>query len=380
MNARPPRFIDLHILQTIPYANLNRDDIGSPKSLVYGGVGRTRVSSQCWKRATRLEIEAELGDPAVRTRRVIQEISHRLRADGWPDDLATFAGRQVVESSGSSGLKVEKDNVTTSVLLYLPATAIDGLTAIARANREQLEHAAAAGGKKGKVLPTDQIVRLLTASNGIIALFGRMLAELPDANVDGALQVAHAFSTHATETEIDFFTAVDDLNPADETGSGHMNDAEFSAGVFYRYANINLPDLTRNLDGDSTAARELAAAFMRSFIGAMPTGKRTATAPQTVPDLAYAAVRTDRPISLAAAFETPVRADHVGGWSAPSRRSLAEHAATVHRLWGTDGLVRHLHAGVEAKSLPGLGDQVPSFAELIDETVTAAFTPSSGGS
>jgi CRISPR system Cascade subunit CasC len=391
MSATPARFVDLHLLQTVPYANLNRDDLGSPKSLVYGGVTRTRVSSQCWKRATRLAVEADLGDPAVRTRRVVQQVAKRLRADGWSDALAVFAGQQLIESAGSSGINMEDDKVTTSVLLYLPASAIDGLADLAQANRAALEQAHAssggkepartsAGGKRSRdskatVLPTAEVQRLLGASNGIIALSGRMLAELPQTNVDGAVQVAHAFTTHATETELDFFTAVDDLNPAAETGSGHMNSLEFSAGVFYRYANVDIVDLTRNLNDDHTAARDLVAAFLRAFIGSIPTGKRTATAPQTLPDLAYATVRADRPLSLAGAFEAPVRADQIGGWSSPSRRALAEYAATMHRLWGNGGLVRAAHAAVEDKPLAGLGDAVPSFADLVDTTVQAAFPP-----
>ena len=387
MSATQPRFVDLHLLQTVPYANLNRDDLGSPKTLIYGGVTRTRVSSQCWKRATRLAIEADLGDPAVRTRRVIQQVADRLRADGWPEALAVFAGQQLIESAGSSGIKVEKDEITTSVLLYLPAAALDRLSDLARAHRAVLEQAHARSsakkptdGKKPSLLPTGEVQGLLAASNSSIALFGRMLAQLPQANVDGAVQVAHAFTTHATETELDFFAAVDDLNPAGETGSGHMNSLEFSAGVFYRYANVDLVDLTRNLGGDRAAARELTAAFLRAFIGSVPTGKRTATAPQTLPDLAYAAVRTDRPLSLAGTFEAPVRADQVGGWSAPSRRALAEYATTINRLWGTGGTRHATYASVEDKPLAGLGDQVASFADLIDTTVHAAFPPGQAGS
>jgi len=387
VSATQPRFVDLHLLQTVPYANLNRDDLGSPKTLIYGGVTRTRVSSQCWKRATRLAIEADLDDPAVRTRRVIQQVAARLRGDGWPEALAVFAGQQLIEAAGSSGIKVEKDEITTSVLLYLPAAAVDSLADLARANRAALEqaHARSSGkkptdGKKTPLLPTGAVQRLLAASNGSIALFGRMLAELPQANVDGAVQVAHAFTTHATETELDFFTAVDDLNPAGETGSGHMNSLEFSAGVFYRYANVDLADLTRNLGGDQAAAGALTAAFLRAFIGSVPTGKRTATAPQTLPDLAYAAVRADRPLSLAGAFEAPVRADQVGGWSAPSRRALAEYATTMHRLWGSGGMVQATHAAVEDKPLAGLGDPASSFTELVDTTIQAAFPPGQAGS
>src|SRR5690606_21290004 len=90
------RFVDIHLLQTIPYANLNRDDLGSPKSLTYGGVNRTRVSSQCWKRATRQALEDQLPDKAIRTRKVVVEVAERLCKEGWPRELADYAARQLL--------------------------------------------------------------------------------------------------------------------------------------------------------------------------------------------------------------------------------------------------------------------------------------------
>lgn len=56
----PGLFLDVHVLQTVPPSNLNRDDTGSPKTAVYGGVRRARVSSQAWKRATRLAFQGTL--------------------------------------------------------------------------------------------------------------------------------------------------------------------------------------------------------------------------------------------------------------------------------------------------------------------------------
>ena len=119
-----------------------------------------------------------------------------------------------------------------------------------------------------------------------------MLAELPNGRVDGAVQVAHAFTTHNTEPEVDFFTAVDDVAElAADAGSGHMNTAEFSAGVFYRYASINIAELLDNLNGDSDQARELVEAFCTALIESLPGAKKNSTAPFTIPDLVYVAVR-----------------------------------------------------------------------------------------
>lgn len=380
-----PRFLDVHALQTVPFANLNRDDLGSPKSLVYGGVTRTRVSSQCWKRAIRLEVERAIGDPAVRTRRVLAEIAKRLQDRGWSEEAARAAGMQVVLSAKKKdgqnkkkkkdqdkekeGLQLE-DNGDTSVLLYLPKAALDALADLAEEHREAIE--TTIGQKKPKpVLPVDRVGELLSERNGVINLFGRMLAELPGARVDGAVQVAHAFTTHEVAPEIDFFTAVDDCLPEDAAGSAHMNSAEFSAGVFYRYASVDLAGLLANLGGDACMAKELSSEFLRAFISSLPTGKQTATAANTLPDLVHVVVRTDRPISYAAAFEAPVRPEN--GIAEPSRAQLARHAARLERLWGTKGVVYRGYACIDEKPLSGLGDPVESFDELVEGAVTAAY-------
>lgn len=365
-----PRYLDVHVLQTVPFANLNRDDLGSPKSVVYGGVTRTRVSSQCWKRAVRLEVERAVSDPAVRTRRVPAEVADRLVARGWSPDAAAAAGAQIALSANKKeeGLKLE-DKGGTSVLLYLPKTALDGLADLADRYREAIEKTV--GAKKPKaVLPVDEVAALLSERNGVINLFGRMLAELPGAGVDGAVQVAHAFTTHEVAPEIDFFTAVDDCLPEDEVGSGHMNSAEFSAGVFYRYASVDLTGLVDNLGGDQAMARELTGEFLRAFIASLPTGKQTSTAANTLPDLVHIAVRADRPVSFAAAFEAPVRPEN--GLAAPSRRELSRYAERLEQLWGRQSIIRSGYASIEDKPLAALGDRYESFAELIDAMVAAA--------
>ena len=198
-----------------------------------------------------------------------------------------------------------------------------------------------------------------------------MLAELPGANVDGAVQVAHAFTTHVAEPEVDFFTAVDDLNPAEDTGSGHMNGAEYSAGVFYRYASVNVEDLTRNLEGDRDTAVELATAFLRTFITALPGAKKNSTAPFTVPELVYVSVRSDRPISLASAFEAPVRPALDGGLAQPSRYRLGDYAGAVYRLIGEQGRLFHAHASVDDKQIDHLGQRVESYQTLLESAVGA---------
>lgn len=369
-----PLYLDIHALQTLPYSNVNRDDLGLPKVMEYGGCERTRVSSQSWKRAVRHEVETRLGDPAVRTRRIISAVAQRLTTQGWEPELAELAGRQVVDAAGK-GIKLERDKEgqppSTSVLLYLPAKGLDELARLAADHQEEIRQIADKKNPK-PVLPSDQVADILRSRNGTINLFGRMLAELPGADVDGAVQFAHAFTVHGTEVETDFFTAVDDIRPADDRGSGHMNVGQFSAGTFYRYANVNLHTLLDNLDGDIAAAQELVTEFLAGFLRTVPSGKQTATAAMTVPELVHVAVRTDRPISLAPAFEQPVAG--ADGYAAAARTALSTYARRLHTLWGEEDVRYSGHAGLdEGEALPGLGQRRESYPGLRTEAVEAAF-------
>jgi CRISPR system Cascade subunit CasC len=380
-----PLYIDIHALQTVPYANLNRDDLGSPKTLMYGGVERTRVSSQSWKRPVRHEIERRLGDPAVRTRRLVEAVAARLTARGWDEALAVAGARQVMLCAGKDkeGIKFKAESESrsedsknvTSVTFYLPAGGVEELAEIVFGHRDAVE-AEAAKKKPAPALPKDRVEAVLRSRNGTIALLGRMLAELPGAEVDGAVQFAHPFTTHATVTETDFFTAVDDIVKVDDHGSAHMNAGQFSAGTFYRYANIGLATLRGNLGGDTATARELVSEFLRAFVTTVPSGKQNSTAAVTVPDLVYVAVRSDRPVSMAPAFEDPVRSQ--AGYGQPSRDHLSDYAARLHDYWGADGIVWHGHAALSDKPAPGLGDRAASLPSLLAQAAGTVYPAAEG--
>lgn len=373
------RFICVHVLQSVPYSNLNRDDTNSVKTVQYGDRERTRVSSQCWKRAVRRYFQKTIGQQALRTRRIGEAVEKTLREERqWPADLARRAGQHIATGSSIKADPPSNDQPAwnTNAMVYVPATAVDELADIAQAHRDKLE--AAPDMKKGgkSVLPTAAIDEVLRSRNGVINLFGRMLAEIDDAAVDGAVQVAHALTTHGTDVEIDYFAAVDDITAAwkDTAGSAHMGSTEYSAGVFYRYATIDLDDLLRNIGGDLASARELAIAFIEAFVLSLPEAKKTATAPHTIPDLVHLTVRSDRPVSYAAAFEQPVTADRTGGFAAPSRQALDRYAQAAGRLLGGGGLLSAGWASLEAKDLTGLGERSDSYADLIGAAVTAALT------
>ncbi|MFI2764824.1 type I-E CRISPR-associated protein Cas7/Cse4/CasC [Streptomyces echinatus] len=382
------RFICAHVLQTVPFANLNRDDTNSVKTVQYGGVLRTRVSSQCWKRAARTDFQNRIGQAALRTRRIGERVSRLLVERGWPENLAARAGAHLAVASGIKFELEEKDKqvqvnkVIGNALVYVPQTAVAEFADRAEAHRAELEKAKDIKKSSDKsVLSKDEITAILRTRNGVINLFGRMLAEVDDAGVDGAVQVAHAMTTHATDIEIDYFSAVDDVTAEwkDSTGSGHMGHAEFSAGTFYRYATIDLEELTENLSGDTAAARELTEAFLHSFIRSLPQAKKNSTAPHTAPDLIHLTVRADRPLSLAAAFEKPVTMAADGGYAAASRDTLAQYADAVTAFMGDDGILHAGWSGLDAKDLNGLGHRHTTLNGLITTALETAFTHGASG-
>jgi CRISPR system Cascade subunit CasC len=383
------RFICAHVLQTVPFANLNRDDTNSVKTVQYGGVLRTRVSSQCWKRAIRIDFEQRVGQAALRTRRIGERVSRLLAEErGWPKDLAARAGAHLAAASGIKFELEEKDKqvqvnkVIGNAMVYVPQTAVTELADLAEEMRAELETAKDIKKAADKsILPQERVTAILRSRNGVINLFGRMLAEVDDAGVDGAVQVAHAMTTHQTDVEIDYFSAVDDVTAAwnDATGSAHMGHAEFSAGTFYRYATVDLAELADNLGGDLTAARELAEAFLHAFVNSLPQAKKNSTAPHTVPDLVHLTVRSDRPLSLAAAFEKPVQAAADGGYAAPSRDTLSAYAEAVNSFIGTAGILHSGWAGLDPKGHHGLGERNTSLNELIGSAVQTAFTTTASG-
>lgn len=247
--------IDIHILQTLPPSCLNRDDTGAPKSALYGGVKRARVSSQSWKRATRRYFNERLAAgmmPGVRSRKFPQLFATRLagrlgdRAASQPERVAQLAN----EASGVLvGVKPDKlkkmaaadKPVDLDYALFISAAAIDATVdqLVAAFDGADLDHnALRAAMGRGHSLD--------------VALFGRMVADTRALNIDAACQVAHAISTHRVSSEFDFYTAVDDLAGDEETGAAMMGFVEFASATLYRYASVNLGRLADNL-GDREA-------------------------------------------------------------------------------------------------------------------------------
>lgn len=323
-------YVCVHILQDIPPANLNRDDNGTPKRAVYGGVERLRVSSQAWKRATRKQFEAHLPKDrlGVRTRRLQGLLTAELTDRGKAPDEAAILARASLAT-----LKITDDKATAAKepVDKRRAEYSAYLLFAGRAQLAQLADALAEEGADPKQVDAASILGSLHPLD--VALFGRMVAHMAKLNVDAAAQVAHAISTHAASPQFDYFTAVDDEQGSDEQGAGMIGTVEFNSGTLYRYAVVGLEQLVDNM-GDREAAIAGVAAFVESFVHSLPSGKQNSFAAHTRPGVVLVEVRGDQPVSLVSAFEAPVRAHLGSGYMAESQRALADFHSREAARWG----------------------------------------------
>lgn len=323
-------YIDVHILQTVPPANLNRDDNGSPKEAYFGGVRRSRVSSQAWKRATRLDFAERFGKEnyGTRTKRIANELAKRIEAR---TKIAPEAAQRI---SGAllkpMGIAAGKKAGDTAYLLFFGRRQLEDIVDLVADNATEL---AALEGKELDEAVEDLPVqeKLQSGHPADVALFGRMVADIPALNVDAATQVAHALSTHATELEFDYYTAVDDENADHETGAGMIGTIGFNSATLYRYATVSLHQLRENL-GEDKAAIDAVELFVDSFARSMPTGYQNSFAHRTRPSLVAVVVRSDQPVNLVSAYEKPIPASK--GILATSAERLAAEYITATTQWG----------------------------------------------
>ncbi len=382
--------IEVHILQNFPPSNLNRDDSGAPKDCDFGGYRRQRISSQCLKRSVRqsaLFRDLMTDRLGIRTKRAPEQVAKQLIELGHSDGQAKAMAAEFYEA-----LYGVSDKGTTDYLLYVgPEELKRAADLLHEADAEtgplaeklatlRANPPAKGAAKTDKDFHEKAITEAVKPFNTLseqykkaypkhvravdVALFGRMLADNPTENVDAACQVSHAISVNRMNMEFDYFTAVDDLRPEDNAGAGMIGTVGFASSCFYRFACIDLDQLTRNLGGDAKAANEGVMAFAEAFIQARPSGKQNTFAAHSLPAFVLFVVRDrGQPVSLVNAFEQPVKPSATTGQSLTDGAiaALGTHYGKLKKMYGLNGqamcvLLDDAHKA--QKELQGAGVQV----------------------
>lgn len=383
--------LELHAIQSFAPANLNRDDAGTPKECTFGGVRRARVSSQAWKRAVRMAFRDRLDDAQLgtRTKRTHEKIVQRLlTADpGLDVELARHRAAVVLEAKPLElKLKLKSEDgtgeVKTGQLVFFRPGDLDALADVAQRFATEIDDTTSTvrdGAKAKSKLPKDaeKLVKTAMTSPGNaidVALFGRMVAELPESNVDAACQVAHAIGTHRLARESDYFTAVDDLKPDETEGADMIGTVEFNASCLYRYAALDLQQLAENLGEavESDVVTAAARAFADAFVTVAPSGKQNTFAAHNPPSAVLAVRRRSGTWNLANAFVRPVDTrDGSLGLDVVSAERMLEEFVTLRRVYGRkdDGTSGLLLATTDHLGGPGGIDgvrRVDNIDDLLD--------------
>lgn len=283
-------YINIHALISHPSSMMNRDDSGLQKTAVFGGATRSRISSQCLKRAIRQSdlYKESVEELSIRTNKFDDLLA--LSINALPEFDAKLI-EEVIENMGSK-IKTETNKETKEKSRFFDAVQPYSIGAI----REALNMVQA--GTELKELK--KIVQIPTID---VALSGRMDASCPERNVEAAMSVAHSLTTHGADIEVDWFTACDDLA---EQGSGHIGTNEFSSGVFYRYASIDVDLLAKNIKKSVSETSHIIKTIVNCFAQVSPSAKQKTFAAHNKADFVLCA-RSNQPLSLANAFRKPIK-------------------------------------------------------------------------
>jgi CRISPR system Cascade subunit CasC len=321
------KVLELHILQSFPVTCLNRDDVGSPKSAVFGGVPRARVSSQSWKRAQRTMMHDLCGNhfAANRTRFLVRELETAfLDRLGETEDGREKKARLLAVAAADAIGKLddpEKGNVKT--LLFFSPDELQGVVSemlsidfgddleVAYGDEEdKKKHTKALKSVEEKAKKAVKAFGGKVKDAADIAVFGRMVADDHSLMVEGAAMFSHALSTHKVSNEIDFFSAVDDKNEAEDEGAGHIGTLEFNSACYYRYIALNL-DLLKDDDHlahfSDDELKQVVETFIRASILAVPGARKNSMMGFNPPEYVLGTIREGQPVSLVNAFEEAVR-------------------------------------------------------------------------
>ena len=377
-------YIEFHILQDFPVSCLNRDDVGAPKSAIVGGVERARVSSQCWKRQVRMCMHAMGYTHANRTKRMYAFLVVKLIEAGACEKAAQECAKSATLVFSKLKVDGEGKEPQSDVLVFFSNKEADEIvnfykernfvTYIKEESKDKADKKGKgkteeerAEAKKSAEESTALINRLkantASVSDGLdIALFGRMVAKHPELEVEAACSFSHAISTHRVDSEIDFFTALDDLKT--DPGSAYMGNLEFNSATYYRYVSLNLGQLYQTLRG--VGLDDAIEAFVKALYLAVPEARQHTQSASNWWDYALIYVRKGQ--RLQASFETPVRATKEGGYLQASEKHLKEYLdAKAHQAGSLFGLVEKLEFG-DGSNL-SIDDVIASLKAIVDKDV-----------
>ena len=374
--------IEIHMIQNHSPANLNRDDLGAPKTCYFGGVLRSRISSQCLKRSIRMSEEFKALCGGVRTRQLAKLIAEKITGKSGVQKRA----EKILEMCGFKPKKAKKENTEeddskdddkSKMLVYTTRQAIEEMAQLLQSDE----------GKTDKQLALD-FGKLISERVAVpdMALSGRMLEpdksskdiwQRLDTTVEAALQVAHAISTHEARPEVDYYVAADDI-PGDDAGAGYLDEAMFTSACFYKYFSIHWKTLVANLKGNKELAAHTVGAFIRSAAKVNPTGKQNSFAAHNPPDGMLIEIK-NTPISYTNAFTNPVPAKCERGMISQSIAQLGQYVFDLDigygkpqkRFWFSPNLRFPLRIVENKQEIEIAEHNIKSLDEIIPAVIAA---------
>jgi CRISPR system Cascade subunit CasC len=396
-------FVQIHMLQSMPPGNLNRDDTGQPKKCIFGGVTRARISSQCLKRNIRLSqlFQDEFGGTtANRTKYLPRLVGDALLEAGVIpaeeiEGVKAGIAAQFKKESKGDGDEGETQNgeasgtdVTPQLVFFPPPFAKKVASLVTELRKKHPKAYAKLVGRKEKRSKEEDkeadaaIAAFRDAAFGAkesmsvdIGLFGRMTTSDLIADVEAACQVAHAISTHEALTEGDYFTAMDDrqgdfiTSQVDGKGAAFLGSGDtvtfYNSAVYYKYFNVDTDALAKHLGPDAERqAHHAAAVLLQAAAMATPTGKQNSFAAHSVPEVILVEVSEKKqPVSYANSFLEAVRGDDLMRESA---EALSAYCGSIAAAFAPADTQRFLLAVGNAADVPYSfdADRKASLAEL----------------
>lgn len=311
-NTYTNKIVEFHILQSFPVTCLNRDDVGAPKTAIIGGTTRARVSSQSWKRQVRLSLQDFGIKLAIRTKKIANLLREACLNLGADEEQADSCAQEIAKKLSEDTLLFFSDTEAQSFAEYAKEKEF---------NAKEIKPSELGRVSKKALNP---------AIDGLdIALFGRMVAKVPEMNIEAAASFAHAISTHRVSNEVEFFTAVDDLQ--DSVGSAHMGSLEFNSATYYRYISLNIGQLAQSFE-EVEDLKKAVEAFVKALYVAVPSARQTTQSGASPWEFARVYIRHGQRLQVP--FETAVHAKE-GGYLQASISALREYLDKKEKLSGS---------------------------------------------